>query len=53
MDAGLLIGLEMAAVLGLVVVWGGYELWSLRRYRQRDEAEKAERARAEQAANDR
>lgn len=36
MDASLLIGLEMAGVLGLALAWGGYELWSLRRWRERD-----------------
>lgn len=37
MDSSLLIGLEMAGVLGLALVWGGYELWTLRRYRQQEE----------------
>lgn len=46
MDSSLLIGLEMAGVLGLALAWGGYELWSLRKWRERD---RLERERAEAA----
>ncbi|MDP3520789.1 MAG: hypothetical protein Q8S02_09220 [Hydrogenophaga sp.] len=40
MDSSLLIGLEMAGVLGLALAWGGYELWSLRKWRERDKKER-------------
>ena len=40
MDSSLLIGLEMAGVLGLALAWGGYELWSLRKWRERDRLER-------------
>lgn len=45
MDSSVLIGLEMAGVLGLALAWGGYELWSLRRWREHDRLER-ERERA-------
>lgn len=53
MDASLLIGLEMAGVLGLALAWGGYELWSLRRWRERDRKERDRREREVEAAGDR
>jgi hypothetical protein len=31
MSSGLTIALEMGGVLGVVLIWGGWELWSLRR----------------------
>lgn len=40
MDSSLLIGLEMAGVLGLALAWGGYELWTLRRWREREKQER-------------
>lgn len=48
MDSSLLIGLEMAGVLGLALAWGGYELWTLRRYRERDRQERERREQAQQ-----
>ena len=38
MSSGLLITLEMAGVLGVVLLWGGWELWTLRRDKRRDAA---------------
>lgn len=46
MSSSLLITLEMTGVLGAVLVFGFYELWSLRRARARAEAHKAEREKA-------
>jgi hypothetical protein len=43
MSSELLIGLEMAGVLGLALAWCGYELWKLRQYREQDERERAQR----------
>ena len=40
MDSSLLIGLEMAGVLGLALAWGGYELWSLRKWKERERRER-------------
>lgn len=42
MSSGLIIALEMGAVLGLVLVWGGWELWSLRRDRMKRQREENE-----------
>ncbi len=55
MSSELLIGLEMAGVLGLALAWGGYELWKLRQYREQDrqERERREQPEREQAARDR
>jgi hypothetical protein len=55
MSSELLIGLEMAGVLGLALAWGGYELWKLRQYREQDrqEREQREQPEREQAARDR
>ena len=50
MDSSLLIGLEMAGVLGLALAWGGYELWSLRKWKEREKRERA--ANDEAAARD-
>ena len=36
MSSSLIITLEMAGVLGVVLLLGGWELWSLRRDRKRD-----------------
>lgn len=44
MDSSLLIGLEMAGVLALALAWGGYELWTLRKWRERDQKEREEAA---------
>lgn len=44
MDSSVLIGLEMAGVLGLALAWGGYELWSLRKWREREKSEQEEKA---------
>ena len=44
MDSSVLIGLEMAGVLGLALAWGGYELWTLRKWRERDQKEREEAA---------
>jgi len=41
MSSGVLIALEMLLVLGLVVGFGCYELWTLRRDRLRRDAERA------------
>jgi hypothetical protein len=38
MSSTLLIALEMSGTLGVVLVLGGWELWSLRRERARDSA---------------
>lgn len=38
MSSSLLVTLEILLVLGVVVGLGGWELWSLRRERRRDEA---------------
>ena len=38
MSTGTLVLLELLLVLGLVLVWGGWEIWSLRRERERDRA---------------
>lgn len=46
MSSSLLITLEMAGVLGAVLVFGFYELWSLRR----DKARELERKQAEDAS---
>lgn len=46
MDSSLLIGLEMAGVLGLALAWGGYELWSLRKWKERERRERAEKSEA-------
>lgn len=40
MDSGALIAVELLLVLGLALGWGFWELWSLRRDRQRREQEK-------------
>lgn len=52
MSSELLIGLEMAGVLGLALAWGGYELWKLRQYRDQDRQAREQRER-EQSARDR
>lgn len=45
MSSSLLITLEMAGVLGVVLAFGFWELWSLRRDKVRDKArDKAEEA---------
>lgn len=44
MDSSVLIGLEMAGVLGLALAWGGYELWSLRKWREREKREREQAA---------
>ena len=44
MSSALLITLEMSAVLGVVLLWGGWELWTLRRDKKRDAAREAEEA---------
>ncbi len=36
MSSSLIIGLEMAGVLGAVLVWGAWELWTLRREKEKD-----------------
>jgi hypothetical protein len=36
MSSSTIIGLEMALVLGLALGWGFWELWSLKRDKQRD-----------------
>jgi hypothetical protein len=41
MSSSLLITLEMAGVLGVVLAFGFWELWSLRRDKVRDKAEEA------------
>ena len=53
MDSSVLIGLEMAGVLGLALAWGGYELWSLRKWREREkrEREQGEQGDAAQASD--
>lgn len=38
MSSSLLITLEMAGVLGVVLLFGGWELWTLRRDKARDKA---------------
>ena len=43
MSSSLLITLEMAGVLGVVLLLGGWELWSLRRDRKRDEQAKKDK----------
>jgi hypothetical protein len=55
MSSELLIGLEMAGVLGLALAWGGYELWKLRQYREQDREarEKREREQSERDASQR
>ena len=35
MSSSLIITLEISGVLGAVLIWGGWELWSLRRDRER------------------
>ena len=50
MDSSVLIGLEMAGVLGLALAWGGYELWSLRKWRERDRLERERAAAGEGSA---
>ncbi|CAN5755150.1 hypothetical protein BH11PSE7_BH11PSE7_08620 [soil metagenome] len=35
MSSSLIITLEISGVLGAVLIWGGWELWSLRRDRKR------------------
>lgn len=40
MSSSLLITLEMAGVLGVVLALGGWELWSLRREKERDRQKK-------------
>lgn len=47
MDSSVLIGLEMAGVLGLALAWGGYELWSLRKWREREKREREQGAQAD------
>lgn len=42
MSSSLLITLEMAGVLGVVLILGFYELWSLRRDKTRDAKRAAE-----------
>ena len=49
MESSLLIGLEMAGVLGLALAWGGYELWSLRKWRERDQREREQAEAAPEA----
>jgi len=44
MSSSLIIGLEMAGVLGVVLAWGFWELWTLKR----DKAKDAEAAKKEQ-----
>ena len=44
MSSALLITLEMSGVLGVVLLWGGWELWTLRRDKKRDAAHEAEEA---------
>ena len=46
MSSSLLITLEMAGVLGAVLIFGFYELWSLRRDKARDAKNEAEREKA-------
>jgi hypothetical protein len=54
MDSSVLIGLEMAGVLGLALAWGGYELWTLRKWREREKREREQGAQGDAAqASDR
>lgn len=46
MSSSLLITLEMAGVLGAVLLFGFYELWSLRRDKAREAQANAEREKA-------
>ena len=43
MSSSLLITLEMAGVLGVVLLLGGWELWTLRRDKARDALREASR----------
>lgn len=45
MDPGSFKIIELFLVFGGILVWGGYELWSLNRYKQR-EREQAAKERA-------
>jgi hypothetical protein len=38
-SSGLIIGLEMGGVLGVVLVWGFWELWSLKRDKLKRQSE--------------
>ena len=42
MSSALIIFLEMSGVLGAVLVFGFWQLWSLRREKERDKARAAE-----------
>lgn len=56
MDAGAIKALELVLVFGLVIGWGVWELWSLRRdRRRREERERSGGGRADERAapNDR
>ncbi len=50
MTAGAAKLLELLFVIALVGGWGGYELWSLRRDRSRDDAARRESGRSERDA---
>jgi hypothetical protein len=43
MSSSLIIALEMSGVLGVVLIWGGWELWSLRRDRERTKRDKQDK----------
>ncbi len=47
MSSSLLITLEMTGVLGAVLVFGFYELWSLRRDKARNKAHEAQQVERE------
>ena len=51
MSSSLLITLEMAGVLGAVLLFGFYELWSLRRDKARDAKRDAEPENERDGAN--
>ncbi len=51
MSPSLIITLEMAGVLGVVLLLGGWELWCLRRDRKRSEEPPAPRADADSAGD--
>ena len=51
MSSSLLITLEMAGVLGVVLAFGFWELWSLRRDKARDKAKASEAASADMHAS--
>lgn len=52
MSSSLLIGLEMAGVLGAVLLWGFWELYTLRRDNRRAAEAEAAKKQADPAATD-